>query len=301
MKTGTDLLILGAGGMLGTALVRIAEECGCHASPLVESDLDITDRSLVREAIARHARQTVARGLPGAVINAAAYTDVERAEDDADRAFLVNDTAAGYLASEAHAADLPFAHVSTDFVFDGSGEVAYQEDDRPNPVNVYGASKLAGERSVLLGHPGALVVRTAWTYGCAGTNFPLKILQRARDAVAAPGEVRVLQVVADEIGSPTYSVDLARGLLALLAAGAGGLYHLTGQGCCTRYELALEVLQLAGISVPADVRVEPVVSGSFPTRASRPLRAVLNCDKAARLGVRLPEWRDGLARYLTGR
>jgi dTDP-4-dehydrorhamnose reductase len=287
--------------MLGTALVEVAGECGCHASPLVENDLDITDRSLVREAIARHAGQTVARGIPGAVINAAAYTDVEKAEDDAERAFLVNDTAAGYLASEAHSVGLSFVHVSTDFVFDGSGEAAYREDDRPNPLNVYGASKLAGERSVLVGHPGALVVRTAWTFGAGGTNFPLKILQRARDAVAAPGEARALRVVADEIGSPTYSVDLARGLLALLAAGAGGLYHLTGQGFCSRYELALEVLRLAGIHVPTDVRVEPVVSGSFQTRASRPLNAVLNCDKAARLGVRMPAWEDGLARFLAGR
>ena len=108
----------------------------------------------------------------------------------------------------------------------------------------------------------------------------------------------VLRVVADEVGSPTYTIDLANGLLALLSAGATGLYHLTGAGSCSRYELALETLHLAGFAVPGDLMVEPVMSASFPTRAMRPLRSMLDCGKAAGLGVRLPEWQDGLARFL---
>jgi dTDP-4-dehydrorhamnose reductase len=207
--------------------------------------------------------------------------------------------------------------VSTDFVFDGAKAGAYLEDDEPHPLNVYGASKLAGERAVFECHPTALVVRTAWAFGLSGTNFPLKILERARALVdgagagaaaaggaagpmAAPsgGPAPVLRVVADEVGSPTYTIDMADGLLALLAAGATGLYHLTGTGSCSRHELALETLRLSGFAVPGDIAVEAVPSASFPTKVTRPLRSVLDCGKAARLGVRLPAWRDGLARFL---
>jgi dTDP-4-dehydrorhamnose reductase len=310
MKSGRELLIVGAGGMLGTALTRVAPRRDYEPQAYTEADLDITDRSTVRETIREFAARVAGAGVPGAVVNAAAYTDVERAEDDADRAYLVNERAAGWLAAAAQEHGLPLVHVSTDFVFDGTKGAAYVENDEPHPLNIYGASKLAGERAVVFGHPAALIVRTAWTYGLGGTNFPVKIVQRARalangtaasrlGTAAGNGWVAsVLRVVADEVGSPTYAVDLADGLLALLSTGATGLYHLTGAGACSRYELALETLRLAGLAAPGDLTVEPVTSASFPTKAVRPLTAVLDCAKAAELGVRLPPWQDGLARFL---
>jgi dTDP-4-dehydrorhamnose reductase len=310
MKSGRELLVFGAGGMLGTALKQIAEREGLVARAYSETELDITDRSAVQEAVADFAAHVARLGVRGTVVNAAAYTDVEKAEDDAERAYLVNALAAGWLAAAGWKEGLGLVHVSTDFVFDGTQAGSYSEDDEPHPINVYGSSKLAGEKAVFSGHPAALVVRTAWTYGPGGTNFPLKIVERARaatsNATAPPKAVALdsdlaapaLQVVADEMGSPTYSVDLADGLVALLAARAAGLYLLAGGGSCSRYELALETLRLAGFSVPSDIRVQPVASAAFPTRAVRPHNSALDCAKAAGLGVRLPAWQDGLARFM---
>jgi dTDP-4-dehydrorhamnose reductase len=135
--------------------------------------------------------------------------------------------------------------------------------------------------------PDARIVRTAWVYGPAGANFPTKVLDLA-------SRLPELTVVTDEYGSPTYTPDLAAGLVGLVEAGASGLYHLTGSGSCSRYELALEILHLAGIEIP----VRPVTSDAFPTKAARPANSVLDCSKAAALGVALPEWRDSLARFI---
>jgi dTDP-4-dehydrorhamnose reductase len=179
-------------------------------------------------------------------------------------------------------------HVSTDFVFDGSKPGAYTETDEPSPLSVYGASKLAGERAVLAAHPDVLMVRTAWVFGPGGVNFPYKILSAARERGA-------LTVVDDEIGSPTYSVDLATGIVALVEAGvAPGIYHLAGSGSVSRYDLALEVLGAAGVEVP----VGRASSAQFPTRAARPRNSVLDCSKAAEQGVRLPRWEDGVRRFI---
>lgn len=277
------VLIAGSGGMLGTALQHVAALRGVEIAAPTEAELDITDARAVRACVGAFAR----RAPGGLFVNAAAYTDVERAEDDSERAFLVNGTAPGSLAEAAVEAGLRFVHVSTDFVFDGVKDGAYAEDDVTNPLSVYGASKLAGELAVRHADPSALVVRTAWVFGPAGENFPVKVLRAARTRPA-------LQVVTGERGSPTYTLDLAAGILDLVDAGAEGLFHLTGSGSCTRYELAVEVLRLAGIGTP----VEPAGPGEFPTKASRPANSVLDCSKAAAMGVRMPEWHDALARFV---
>ena len=320
MKIGRELLIVGAGGMLGTALAQVASQHGWIPRAYTEAELDITDGTALVDAVARFVAGSTRVEASGAVVNAAAYTDVEKAEDEVERAYLVNERAAGRLAAVARDAGLAFLHVSTDFVFDGSKQDAYRETDEPNPLNVYGRSKLAGEQAVLSSHPEATIVRTAWTFGPGGTNFPTKILERAQaltgggvagapggraamtaaEPVGLPAAAPKLQVVSDEVGSPTYSVDLAAGLLALLSTGATGLFHLTGTGFCSRYELALETLRLAGYRIPGGLIVEPVPSGTFSTRAERPFHAVLDCSKAAKLGVALPGWQDGLARFLAG-
>ena len=276
------ILITGATGMLGSALTALCADSGECWSALPEANLDITDEPAVRSALSRFAADG-----GRVVINAAAYTDVERAEDDEARAFAVNDAGAANVAAAAKQESLELVHVSTDFVFDGRKDGAYVEDDEPNPLSAYGRSKLAGERSVLQACPDALLVRTAWVYGPGGTNFPSKILSLARDR-------EELQVVDDEVGSPTSTVDLARGIIELCRRGATGVYHLAGSGRCSRYEMAEEIVQAAGLAT----RLVPVSGDVFPTKAVRPRNSVLSIEKARRLGVDMPPWRESLRAYV---
>lgn len=276
-------LIAGAGGMLGTALQRVLAARGERFEAPPEGFFDITDEVMVARVIGGFAA-----GLDpcteGVLVNAAAYTDVERAEDEPEVAQLVNGRAPRLLAEAARDCGLRFAHVSTDFVFDGTKSGPYVEEDEPNPLSAYGRSKLDGERGVFEADPDALVVRTAWVFGPGGANFPVKILEAARTRPS-------LKVVTDEIGSPTYTLDLAGGIAGLVEAGASGLYHLAGTGVCSRLELAAETLRLAGLDTP----LEPVASGTFPVKAARPANSVLDCAKAARLGVTMRDWHDSLA------
>jgi dTDP-4-dehydrorhamnose reductase len=280
----SPILIAGAGGMLGTALRAVCARRGVETVVPEESTFDITSVAAVRDVVA-----SFARSHPGAVlVNAAAYTNVERAEDDSERAFRVNEFGAALLAEAAAREGLRFVHVSTDFVFDGKKAGAYTEADEPNPLSVYGASKLAGELAVAAVDPHALIARTAWVFGPGGANFPTKILGRAAQSTT-------IQVVCDEVGSPTYTIDLAEGVLRLADLGAEGLFHLVGAGWCARDEMAREVLRLAG---RGDVEVEPVPASTFPSKAARPANSVLDCAKAAALGVLMPDWRDSLARFV---
>lgn len=273
--------------MLGTALQRVLTERGGRFVAPLESHFDITDAGAVRAQVTAFARGPAREGR-GLLLNAAAYTDVERAEDTPEIAYRVNKDGACTLADAARDAGLGFVHVSTDFVFDGRKGGAYLETDEPNPVSVYGASKLAGERVVCETDPDALVVRTAWVFGLSGISFPAKILSAARERGA-------LTVVDDEIGSPTYALDLARGILGLIDAGATpGIYHLAGSGRTSRYDMAREVLRLAGVDVP----VSRATSADLPAKATRPLNSALDCSKAAAFGVVMPEWRDALRRFL---
>lgn len=278
------ILIAGEGGMLGTALQMVAAERGFETYAPEEGSFDITSHEDVPAVIG-----AFARAHPnGAVINAAAYTNVDAAEENAERAFLVNQFGAALLAETAAANKLPFVHVSTDFVFDGKKMGSYSEIDEPNPLSIYGASKMAGEWAVAAVDPRALIVRTAWVFGPGGSNFPTKILERARNAES-------IQVVSDEVGSPTYTIDLAGALLHLLDVGATGLLHVAGSGWCARDEMAREVLRLAGLG---NVEVVSVRSAAFPGKAERPANAVLDCSRAAVVGVVMPSWRDSLARFI---
>jgi dTDP-4-dehydrorhamnose reductase len=284
----TAFLVAGAGGMLGTAFQRTVAQRGSVLCAPAESDFDICDPVVVKHRVTEFAEKLIP-GVRGVLVNAAAYTNVERAEDQPERAYLVNEHGAALLARAAKSAGLGFVHVSTDFVFDGRKDGAYAEDDETNPLSVYGLTKLAGEVAVFAENPQALIVRTAWVFGPAGANFPVKILEAAR---ARPA----LQVVTDEIGSPTYTIDLARGILGLVDAEARGLFHLAGFGSCSRFEIAAETLRLAGIATT----LEPVTSDAFPTKAARPRNSVLDCSRAEALGVTMPPWRDALARFVAG-
>jgi dTDP-4-dehydrorhamnose reductase len=270
--------------MLGTALRRVAAERGIAAFAREEKAFDITSPEMVAGEIGAFSKEHP----DGAVVNAAAYTNVDAAEEHREQAFLVNQFGAALLAEAAAANGLPFVHVSTDFVFDGKKTGPYSETDEPGPMSVYGASKLAGELAVAAVDPSALIVRTAWVFGLGGANFPTKILDRARDADS-------IRVVSDEVGSPTYTIDLASAILELLGFGATGLFHVAGSGWCARDELAREVLRLAG---RGEVEVVPVSSATFPSKAARPANSVLDCSKAASVGVRMPDWRDALSRFI---
>jgi len=280
-------LIAGAGGMLGTALQTVLTEGGERFWAPAEGELDITNGEMVRERVGEFA-SGLAEGERGVLVNAAAYTNVEGAQDDPETAYRVNEVGARLLAAAAREADLRFVHVSTDFVFDGTKTSAYVESDEPNALSVYGASKLAGERAVVEANPDSLIVRTAWVFGPAGVNFPTKILSAARERGS-------LAVVDDEVGSPTYTIDLAAGIVGLVSTGAApGVYHLAGSGVTSRYDLAGEVLRLAGVSVP----VRRAKSADFPTKAVRPLNSALDCSKAAVLGVHMPDWQDAVLRFM---
>lgn len=271
--------------MLGSALTALCAELGIPVEAYAEADLDITDPAALAAAVGRFAAGAGPRG--GTVVNAAAYTDVERAEDDEERAYAVNDRGARNVAESAARQGLGLVHVSTDFVFDGEKDLPYTEEDEPRPLNAYGRSKLAGERSVLEAHPGALLVRTAWAFGPGGPNFPAKILAlaRTRDEI---------QVVDDEFGTPTATADLARGIIGLVGLGATGLFHLAGYGSCSRYELAREALDAAGLQT----RVVPVKRGLFASKAVRPANSALSSERARGLGVVMPPWQPSLRAYV---
>lgn len=279
-------LIAGSGGMLGTALQRVITARGEVSVAPPEGAFDITDEAGVARTVADFAGGLDSAG-GGVVVNAAAYTNVERAEEEPDIAHRVNAWAPGILAAAARDAGLRFVHVSTDFVFDGTKDGPYVETDAPNPLSAYGESKLEGEHVVACADPDALIVRTAWVFGPAGVNFPVKILEAARTRPS-------LSVVTDEIGSPTYTLDLAAGIIGLVGAEASGIFHLAGSGSCSRFELATETLRLAGVATP----LSPVTSDAFPTKAARPMNSVLDCSKAAGLGVTLRDWHDALTEFV---
>ena len=264
----------GAAGMLGRDVVRAATEHEVVA--LTRADLDVTDRPAVDRAIAE--------ARPDVVINCAAFTDVDGAESDEDAATLVNGEAAGYLAAAAPAIVQP----STDYVFDGSKRTPYVESDPTAPRSAYGRSKLAGEHAVAHANARHFIVRTSWLFGAAGKNFVDTMLGLGRDRDE-------LKVVDDQVGCPTYTGHLARALVELAGTDGYGVRHLAGSGACSWFEFAIEIFRQAEI----DVRVVPCTTAEFPRPAPRPAYSVLASERPD--GMRLPDWREGLAAYLAER
>jgi len=237
------------------------------------------------------AREKVEAIGPAVIINCAAYTDVDGCEGNRELAFRVNAGGPAVLAGVAAEAGALLVHLSTDFVFDGTKREPYVEGDRPHPLSVYGESKLAGEESVRQLTEDHLIVRTAWLYGRHGPNFVDTMLRLA-------SEREELAVVTDQTGSPTWTVELARALIALLQADARGTFHVVGAGSCTRFEWAGEVLRLAGMKAA----LRPATSAHFPRPAQRPAHSVLSPEKLAReTGFRMRPWHEALAEYLRKR
>lgn len=271
------LLITGAGGQLGQALARRRPD----AVALARADLDLTDFAATRRAL--HDLR------PAVVLNAAAFTDVERCEQEPDLAYAGNCLAPQNLAVACAEVGAVLLHVSTNCVFDGTASVPYREHDRPNPISVYGRTKLAGEEAVRAVLPQHYIVRTSWLFGHGRRNFVRTVLRLADER----GE---LAMVTDEVACPTYAEDLAGALLALVASGRYGTYHLTNAGACSRYDLACRILALSG---RAHVPVRPIALATYRRLAAPPPYSALDNFLGARaLGIALRPWEDALRDYL---
>jgi len=280
------LLVLGAGGQVGFELCRARLPGGMTLAALDRAGLDITNREAVFAAVARTGPDLV---IPDLVINAAAYTAVDRAESEAAAAFAANAEAPGHLAAACREAGIPLVHLSTDYVFDGNKPGPYREDDAINPLGVYGHSKEAGERAVRAALAEHVILRTAWVYGVHGGNFVKTMLRLA-------AERPVLRVVADQRGAPTSAGDIAAALVAIavkISAGQKhwGTFHFTGAGETTWHGFAEAIVALAGASVP----VEPIATADYPTPARRPANSLLDCAKIeAAWGIVARPWRAAL-------
>jgi dTDP-4-dehydrorhamnose reductase len=274
------ILILGHKGMLGSDLMlRLT-----RAHDVTGRDMDAFDI-----VSADDCRRVVEECLPEVVINAAAYTNVDGCEANRERCFAVNAAGVKNVALACRGRGITLVHFSTDYVFDGRKRTSYVEEDLPAPLNVYGASKVEGERFLREIADRSILIRTAWLYGSHGNNFVKTILEKT-------ATVKTLDVVDDQIGSPTTTRDLAAAVELLIEGGHTGIFHVTNRGRCSWYEFARTIVRYAGIS---DVTIRPIGSEKLARPAPRPARSVLNCRKfSAVTGMVLPPWRSALRDYL---
>jgi dTDP-4-dehydrorhamnose reductase len=280
------VLVTGAHGQLGHDVVSALHRAGTVPIAPAREELDF----MRPESIAR----TIEAYRPDWIINCAAWTQVDRAESEADTAFAVNRDAAGSLAEAASRAGSRLLHMSTDFVFNGRQSRPYIETDVPDPLGVYGRSKLAGEQAVAAALPGAIILRTAWVYGVHGHNFVKTMLRLATQGKAP-------RVVDDQFGSPTWSADIAAVILQLVAANASGLFHYTSAGRTSWHGFAEAILDeaaAAGFELKTTA-VEPIPTAAWPAAAARPACSVLDTGKIEHLlALAIPDWRDSLANML---
>lgn len=279
-----NILLLGASGQVGYELQRSLQGLGTISAP-GRAQLDLADLAKLGE--------TVRAIKPALIVNAAAYTAVEKAETEQEMAFRINAEVPAVLAEEARALGAAMVHYSTDYVFDGRKNGPYTEDDLPAPLNVYGRSKLAGENAVAESGISHLILRTSWVYGMRGNNFLLAILKRAR-------EHGRLRVVADQFGAPTWCRTIAEITAHLLADASvagnewwrchSGIYHLACAGKTSWHGFAEAIVAGANIDCP----VEAIATADYPSRVQRPLNSVLDCSKLASILEAPPDWQDAL-------
>ncbi|MHC1701165.1 MAG: dTDP-4-dehydrorhamnose reductase [Humidesulfovibrio sp.] len=289
------LVLGGTNGLLGRTVAGALREAGVETIAASSAEVDYFDADELTDFLNEHASGSPAGspvdGPVDCIINAVAYTQVDRCEDESEQAFRLNASLPALLGVVALERGLRLVHYSTDFVFDGKKGAPYLPTDEPNPLSVYGASKLASEKALLgLAPPGLLILRTAWLFGPGKMNFVRRILELAAERTE-------LKVVADQFGSPTLTTDLARLTVALLQNGATGLLHAANSGQASWHELAAEAVRLAGLAC----RVLPIPTSGYPTRAVRPANSVLDIADTARLAGYMPRhWREALADYVSG-
>ena len=274
------VLVTGVKGQLGYDVVLEGEKRGLQMFGTDVDNMDITDATQVREVIISC--------QPDAVIHCAAYTAVDAAEDNEDLCRKINVDGTRYIAQVCKELDIPMMYFSTDYVFDGQGEEYRTEDDVKAPLNVYGQSKYDGELAVQELVEKHFILRISWVFGINGNNFIKTMLRVGPQR----GEVGV---VADQIGSPTYTYDLAKLVIDMIQTDKYGAYHVTNDGICSWYEFACEIFKQAGL----DVKVNPLTTAEYPVKATRPYNSRMSKDKLIKneFGM-LPDWKDALNRYL---
>ena len=275
------VFVTGVKGQLGHDVMNELAKRGLEGIGVDMEEMDITD--------AEACERVIKEAAPDAVIHCAAYTAVDAAEDNRDLCHMVNGEGTKHIAKVCGELDIPMMYISTDYVFNGQGERPWEPDDHREPLNVYGLTKYEGEIAVEQLLKKYFIVRIAWVFGLNGKNFIKTMLRLGKERGA-------VSVVDDQIGSPTYTYDLARLLVDMIQTDRYGRYHATNEGLCSWYEFACEIFRQAGMD---EVKVTPVDSASYPAKAKRPFNSRMSKEKLTENGFeRLPSWQDALGRYL---
>lgn len=274
------ILVTGVNGQLGYDVVKLLNLRGTENKGVDMADFDITDKDATREYIKKY--------NPDAVVHCAAYTAVDKAEDDAELCRRVNVTGSENIALACKEIGAKMLYVSTDYVYGGEGDIPFEPTDAVNPQSVYGQTKLDGENAVMKNVEKHFIVRTSWVFGINGNNFVKTMLRLG-------SEREMLTVVDDQIGSPTYTPDLARLICDLIVTDKYGVYHGTNENYCSWAEFAAEIMRLGGKSCV----IKPIPSSEYPAKAKRPLNSRLSKKCLDDAGIeRLPSWQNALERFL---
>ena len=274
------ILVTGVKGQLGYDVVQEGEKRGLEMFGTDVDSMDITDAGQVRKVMEAY--------KPDGVIHCAAYTAVDAAEEHQEICRKINVNGTRNIAEVCQDMDIPLMYFSTDYVFDGQGENFWKEDDERQPLNVYGQMKYEGELAVQELVQKYFILRISWVFGVNGSNFIKTMLRLGKERGA-------VGVVSDQMGSPTYTYDLAKLVLDMFQTDKYGVYHVTNDGICSWYEFACEIFKQAGM----DVKVTPLTTAEYPAKAARPLNSRMSKDKLVNAGFQmLPSWQDALRRYL---
>lgn len=284
MAVAKKILVTGAHGQLGSELRDLAPSFPGFEFLFTDADtLDITDEGKVNDYFKEH--------QPAVCVNCAAYTAVDKAETEREIAEKINATAVGYLARSSAANNAAFIHISTDYVFSGVSDHPYVPDDKTNPVNFYGLTKLHGEEEAMKNQPAAIIIRTAWVYSSYGNNFVKTMMRLMKDRPE-------ISVVADQRGTPTYAADLAAVIMKIADENnfVPGIYHYTNEGEISWYDFAVEIARMTR----SECKVNPISTSQYPTPAARPSYSVLDKSKIrSTFGLTIPEWQDSLIKCIT--
>ena len=278
-----NILVTGANGQLGTEMQVLARENLQHTYFFTDvQELDICDEQAVYAYVSEHKIDII--------VNCAAYTAVDKAEDNVELCDKLNNIAPGYLARAAQANGAAMIQVSTDYVFDGTAHIPYTEEEPTCPASVYGSTKLAGEQNVMDHCEKAMVIRTAWLYSIYGNNFVKTMIRLGQERDS-------LGVIFDQIGTPTYANDLAQAIFAAINKGVvRGIYHFSDEGVCSWYDFTVAIHRLAGI---ASCKVKPLHTADYPAKAPRPHYSVLDKTKIKdTFGIEIPHWEESLKRCI---
>lgn len=274
------VLVTGYHGQLGYDVVKLLEKQGEEVLGATREHFDLTDEARIKEFILSF--------KPDVVVHCAAYTLVDKAEDNQELCYAVNVLGTRYIAEACNEVDAKMVYISTDYVFDGNSSKPYETDDKVSPVNYYGETKLQGEEEVMKILQNHFIIRISWVFGENGNNFVKTMLRLAETR-------NELNVVGDQYGSPTYTKDLALLIAEMIRTDQYGIYHASNEGTCSWNEFAKAIFEYRGLKV----KVNSIPTKDYPTRAKRPMSSIMSKDKLEQYGFkRLPDWKDALQRYL---